>query len=117
MMSRRNRCRTVLERRERASRGLLIIVCLAIGGILLVSLFFNERGLARYLDMRKRADSLENEIKELTKTNSDLRSEIGRLQSNAASIEALARDRLGFVRKGETVYQIVEEGSGSADSK
>ena len=96
---------------------MLIIVGLAIGGVILASLFFNERGLAKYLDMRKRADHLETEIKELTKTNSDLRAEIGRLQSDAASIEAMARDRLGFVRKGETVYQIVEEGSGSADSR
>src|SRR6185295_6862186 len=117
MLTRRNRCRTVLERRERASRGLLLIVGLLVGGTIVLSLFFNERGLPKYLDMRKRADVLDSEIKDLEKHNASLRAEIARVQRDPARIEELARERLGLVRKGETVYQIVEDGSGSMDAR
>lgn len=116
-MTRRNRCRTVLERRERASRGLLIFVGLLVGGALVLSLLFDGRGLQKYLDMRKRADHLENDNKDLAKTNANLRAEIARIQRDPARIEELARERLGFVRKGETVYQILEDSSAPADAR
>ena len=38
--------------------------------------------------------------------NGALRGEIARLQHDPAKIEQLARERLGYVRKGETVYQL-----------
>jgi cell division protein FtsB len=117
-MTRRNRSRTVMERRQRASWGVLVIVGLVVGGFLLVSLLFDERGLPKYLEMRKRADRLEAEIKALQKNNGDLRAEISRVQHDPVRIEELARERLGLVRKGETVYQIVEEPApGSNDVK
>ena len=117
MLTRRNRCRTVLERRGRTSRGLLLLAGLVAGAILVGSLIFDERGLPKYLEMRKRADRLESEIRDLAKQNADQRADIARLQRDPARIEALARERLGFVRKGETVYQIVEDSSGSANSR
>jgi cell division protein FtsB len=40
-----------------------------------------------------------------------LRGEIDRLEHDPSRIEQLARERLGFVRKGETVYQVVPEDS------
>ena len=109
-MTRRNRSRTVLERRERASRGLILLVGLIAGGMLVASFFFDEMGVPKYLDMLKRAERLQAEIKDLERTNAELRTDITRVQRDPARIEELARERLGFVRKGETVYQIVEEG-------
>ncbi len=111
-MSRRNQSRTVLERRERASRGFIVFVVLAVGLMLGVSFFFDERGVPKYLEMLGRAERLESEIKELQKTNTDLRTEIARAQRDPAKIEELARERLGLVRKGETVYQIIENSPG-----
>ena len=108
-MTRRNQSRTVLERRERASRGLILAVGLLVGFMLIVSFFFDERGVPKYLAMLKRAEHLDGEIKELQRTNFELRAEIARVQRDPARIEELARERLGFVRKGETVYQIVED--------
>jgi cell division protein FtsB len=109
-MTRRNQSRTKLVRWERASRGLVIVVGAAAGLMLVVSFFFDARGVPKYLEMRGRAERLTAEIAEIRKTNAELRAEIGRLQRDPARIEALARERLGFVRKGETVYQIVEDG-------
>ena len=108
-MTRRNQSRTVLERRERASRGLILVVGLVVGLMLAFSFFFDERGVPKYLEMLTRAEHLEGEVKELQRTNTELRTEIARVQHDPARIEELARERLGFVRKGETVYQIVED--------
>jgi cell division protein FtsB len=59
--------------------------------------------------MQKHARGLELDIKELEQTNGDLRVEVRRIQHDPARIEELARERLGFVKKGETVYQLVPD--------
>ncbi len=73
---------------------------------LLIALFFGEMGLPRYLAMRNHAGQLQGELSALRGENSSLRGEIARLQHDPAKIEQLARERLGYVRKGETVYQL-----------
>jgi cell division protein FtsB len=108
-MTRRNRSQQSVQRiRQTAKR-----VALVVGGIfavaLTVSLFFDEMGVRRYIAMQKHARELELDIKELEQTNGDLRVEVRRIQHNPARIEELARERLGFVKKGETVYQLVPE--------
>lgn len=59
--------------------------------------------------MQQHARELEVEIRELEQTNSALRVEVKRIQHDPARIEELARERLGFVKKGETVYQLVPD--------
>jgi cell division protein FtsB len=73
---------------------------------LLLALFFGEMGLPRYLAMRNHATQLEKDLAALRGENALLRSDIARLQHDPAKIEQLARERLGYVRKGETVYQL-----------
>ena len=73
---------------------------------LLVALFFGEMGLPRYVAMRNHANQLERELSGLHEENASLQGEIRRLQHDPAKIEQLARERLGYVRKGETVYQL-----------
>jgi cell division protein FtsB len=108
-MPRRNRSQQSVQRiRQTAKR-----IALVVGGIfavaLTVSLFFDEMGVRRYIAMQKHARELELDIKELEQTNGDLRTEVKRIQHDPARIEELARERLGFVKKGETVYQLVPE--------
>ena len=73
---------------------------------LLVALFFGEMGLPRYLAMRDRAVQLDDELSTLREETASLRKDIGRLQHDPSKVEQLARERLGYVRKGETVYQL-----------
>ncbi len=73
---------------------------------LLVALFFGEMGLPRYLAMRDRAVQLDDELSTLREETASLRKDIGRLQHDPSKLEQLARERLGYVRKGETVYQL-----------
>jgi cell division protein FtsB len=50
----------------------------------------------------------------LREETASLRKDIGRLQHDPSKVEQLARERLGYVRKGETVYQLTP---GSADQQ
>ena len=77
--------------------------------LLLVALCFGEMGLPQYFSMRDHAQQLEVEIQELQRTSKALRGEIDRLEHDPVKIEQLARERLGYVRKGETVYQLIPD--------
>ena len=106
MTTKRNRRRRTFPRKRPTRRGLALLGLIA-AAFLLVTVFFDDMGLKRYLAMRQQAEELEREIFELERSNEALREEIIRVQEDPARIEELARERLGFVRDGETVYQIV----------
>ena len=110
-MMRRNRTHDTVKRRTR----LFARVAMLAGGVFAVTLgvafFFGDMGVFKYLKMRDHSRQLEQELKDLERTNAELKTEIRRTQSDPIRIEELARERLGFVRPGETVYQIVKEKS------
>ena len=106
MIIKRNRGRQWLEWQRR------VVTVAQVGGVagcvwLLVALFSGEMGLTRYLSMREQARSLEQELSTLRRGNIELQQNINRLQHDPTKIEQLAREQLGYVRKGETVYQLV----------
>ena len=109
MIVKRNRGREWLDWQRRWVTGAQYIgagMCL----LLLLALFFGEMGLPRYFSMREHAQQLEREIRDIQRATVMLRGEIDRLEHDPARIEQLARERLGYVRKGETVYQVVPGG-------
>jgi cell division protein FtsB len=79
----------------------LAAILVMIGGLL-----FGEMGISRYLHLRSHAEQLEHELAELQRLNGELRTDLDRVQYDSARIEELAREQLGYVRKGETVYQL-----------
>lgn len=102
---RRNRGRSDLDRQQRASEwGKLI--ALAVGLLLMISFFFDDMGIPQYWAMRNQEQQLEREIRELKVKNAELHLEVDRLRYDPERLEELAREQLGFVRKGETVYQL-----------
>ncbi len=104
-MIKRNRGRADLGRQQQASQwGLLLGV--GVGFLLLVSFFFDEMGFPRYWQIRKQVSQLEQEITALKATNANLKMDVDRLRYDPERIEELAREELGLVRKGETVYQL-----------
>jgi len=74
--------------------------------LMMGSLMFGQMGVPRYLGMRQHAEELEHELVQLQRLNGELRTDIDRVQYDPVRIEELARERLGYVRKGETVYQL-----------
>lgn len=106
MIIKRNRGREWLDWQRRWVTGAQYVgagMCL----LLLLALFFGEMGLPRYFSMRDHAQQLQRDIQELTRATATLRGEIDRLEHDPSRVERLARERLGYVRKGETVYQVV----------
>ncbi len=108
MLIKPNRGPTALSRQRRAV-GIMKFLGVALGLGLTGSLLFGDMGLIRYWMMRQYLHQLEQDIQALRQGNAALRQEIERVQHDPARIEELAREQLGFVRKGETVYQLAEE--------
>jgi cell division protein FtsB len=75
--------------------------------LMLIVLVFGDMGLSRYFSMREHAQQLDVDLQELQRSTRTLREDIDRVEHDPAKIEQLAREQLGYVRKGETVYQIV----------
>jgi len=98
-----------MQRRKQTSTWLAWLVGGLFTVVLTFSFFFDDMGVRKYLAMLKHERELALEIRELERMNADLRVDIRRIQTDPARIEQLARERLGFVRKGETVYQAVPE--------
>ena len=84
---------------------------------LLVTLFFGEMGLLRYVAMRNYAGQLESDLSTLRTETASLRKDITRLQHDPAKLEQLARERLGYVRKGDTVYQLNSDAVDTQDRR
>ena len=78
--------------------------------LMMGTLLFGEMGISRYLHLRQHAEQLDQELSDLQRLNSALRTDLDRVQYDTTRIEELARERLGYVRKGETVYQLAPVG-------
>lgn len=105
MIIKQNRGRGWLESKKRFVTALQL-AGMAGGVWLLVMLFSGDMGLFRYLALHDQAHNLEQDLAALRVENATLRDEITRLQRDPSKIEQLAREQLGYVRKGETVYQV-----------
>ncbi len=108
-MTKRNHTHHAMDRRRGTFKKIAVILGGGAVTMLVGSLFFGEMGVPQYLRMLSHAQQLEREIRDLERANADLRTEIERVQHDPVRIEELARERLGLVRPGETVYQIVED--------
>ena len=109
MMIKPNRGRDWLEwQRKLCSAGKWV----GLGALFLMmgTLLFGEMGISRYLHLRDHAEQLDQELAELQRLNGELRTDLDRVQYDPTRIEELARERLGYVRKGETVYQLAPIG-------
>jgi cell division protein FtsB len=115
MMIKQNRGRQWLEWRQRV---FIVMQVIGAGGCvwLFVALFSGEMSLTRYLAMREHAKNLEQELSDLRRESAVLQLDITRLQHDPVKIEQLAREQLGYVRKGETVYQLVPESEKKQES-
>lgn len=89
----------------------LIRVC-----ILLVSLGLSVSAGRTIVDLWRRRDILrvrEAQLAALVKQNEDLTRKLSDVQSNAY-VERVARDKLGFVKEGESIVIIPEATSGGS---
>jgi cell division protein FtsB len=116
-MTRRNRKHRSVKRRRRVSWLFIVVVGGGLTIVLLASLFYDEMGVRKYVGMLQHARQLAKDIGDLERQNAALRTDVHRIQHDSARIEELARERLGYVKKGDTVYQIVGERENTAKQK
>jgi cell division protein FtsB len=82
----------------------LIVAVFVIIGLIFVA---GDVGLWRLWRAQKEMKSLNEKIVELERTNELLTTEIGRLQSDAFTIEKVAREKYGYLKPGDRVYRII----------
>jgi cell division protein FtsB len=81
---------------------------------LVVGSLFGDRGILHLLAQRQRTEALAGEIAELREENGRLAAEIAALKTDPRAIERLAREELGLVEPGETVFLLRDEAEGRA---
>ena len=86
--------------RRKTFQLLLVFVTL----VLVINALVGERGLMETLRARRQHQELVQSIERLRNENARLREEVGRLLSDPATIEALARQELGMIRPGEMLF-------------
>lgn len=75
-------------------------------GLFVVAAIYGDHGLMHLLRMRDEQRELERTAFTLQQRNEHLRQYIHRLQSDDWYLERLARERFGWVKKGEVLYRI-----------
>lgn len=66
-------------------------------------------GFAKLQELRQKLDSLQGGIVETQQRNAALEEKIAQMKNSPEYLELVAREKMGVVRKGETVIKIVEE--------
>jgi cell division protein FtsB len=79
------------------------LVALMVGGL------FGNRGMLQLMQERERARRVEHQISDLRSENLQLAAEIRALRTQPRAIERLAREQLGLLRPGETVFVLQPE--------
>ncbi|XPV74901.1 MAG: FtsB family cell division protein [Desulfovibrio sp.] len=85
---------------RKAFLGFLIILNLVLFG----RLVWSDQGFFAYLDMKARADNLQNQLDNLNNKLEDLSGEIRRLQKDQAYQEKAVRDKMNYVKDSEILY-------------
>jgi len=105
--ARSNQRHETLQARRKRRWGFYIISGVLLMGYFSYSFFFDTMGFMKYLDMKRTQSQIADEIKAIGKENASLRDDIDAVRHDRATVEGLARDRLGMVREGETVFLFV----------
>jgi cell division protein FtsB len=79
-------------------------VIVGVALLIMVDGLFGDRGLVDTLRARQDFASLERYVGELRSENAALREEARRLKEDPSAIEAIAREELGLIYPGETMF-------------
>jgi cell division protein FtsB len=77
-----------------------------VAAVLAVNATVGERGLVETLRARREGTALAASISTLRIENARLREQVRRLREEPSAIEALARRKLGLMRRGEILFVI-----------
>ena len=83
-------------------------LALVVGIAVLIMWLMEGAEITQYMRMANELDRMNQEIAELEQANAALEEEIYLVRNDPFTLEKLARERLGYVKDGEVVYQLVE---------
>lgn len=84
-----------------------VLVGASIIALLIVAVaLLGPTGFRHYRRLAAEAGALETQNNALTRENEQLRQEVMQLKESPAAQEKAARDQLGYVRPGDTVYLV-----------
>ena len=81
---------------------------LVVGIAVLLAWLLEGAEITQYMRMADELEKMNQEIAQLEQANATLEKEIDLVQHDPFTLEKLARERLGYVKEGEVVYQLVE---------
>ncbi len=79
-----------------------------VGLSLYFAVFGGEYSVSEVRRVRAQRTELEGRMAELERANDSLRARAESLESDSATIERVARERYGMIRRGEVLYRIAE---------
>ena len=106
MRTRQNQRRTTLQAKQKRRRAFYAIGGLLLMGYVTYEFFFDTMGVMKYLNMKRTQGQIAGEIKAIEEENVRLKKNIEAVKHDPAMLEGLARNRLGLVKEGETVFLI-----------
>jgi len=83
-------------------------IAIGMGIAVLIMWLMEGAEITHYMRMANELDRMNQEIAELERANAALTKEIHLVKHDPFTLEKLARERLGYVKEGEVVYQMVE---------
>ena len=78
----------------------IVVIAFVLGAL------FGDRGILHLAEKRRRAQALEQDIARLESENRRLAAAIESLRTDPRAVETIAREELGLVKPGETVFLI-----------
>jgi cell division protein FtsB len=104
-----NQRRDKLRARQKRRWTVYIVGGCGLLGYFAYSFFFDTLGFMNYLNMKRTQAQLVEEIKAIEEKNARLKKEVEAVKHDPATLETLARERLGMVQQGETIFLFVPE--------
>lgn len=108
-MKRSNQRREALNAKQKRRWRLYVIGAVVLSSYFTYSFLFDSMGFMKYLSMKRTQVQIAEELKALQEKNARLKKDIDAVKNDPVAVETLARERLGMVRKDETVFFIVPE--------
>jgi cell division protein FtsB len=77
-----------------------------------VLFFIYLPGFSKLQELKQRLNDAESEIRRVHRENYDLEQKIVSMRTDREALEIVAREKMGVVKKGETVLKIISEPAG-----
>lgn len=100
--------RSLLQRQvisERKRKRLIFYTVFVVALLYIIMNLIGENGILRYVELKKRRDTLQEEILDLSVQNKALKTQIELLKNDPFYIEKYAREDFGLAAPGEHIFE------------